>query len=73
MGRGCMHQGISDNGYQEDKGGCYTTAMKVCSNNFSELLEWAAQKPASVKNCLHCDTRKFPFSPDASELPKSAA
>lgn len=61
QGRGCMHQGGSDNECWEDKGSCYTTAMKVCSDNLFELLDWAAERSASVKNCLHCDTRKFPF------------
>src|SRR5438128_904825 len=40
-GRGCMHQGTSDFLYLEDKGGCYTTARKVCSNNFLDLVAWA--------------------------------
>jgi hypothetical protein len=36
-GRGCMHNGGSDNAYMEDKDSCYTAARKVCSNNLAEL------------------------------------
>lgn len=61
QGRGCHHQGGSGNGYREDKGGCYTTARKVCSNSLKELLEWAAEQSFETKSCLHCDTRYFPF------------
>jgi hypothetical protein len=60
-GRGCIHQGGSVNGFLEDKGGCYTTARKVCSDSLAELLEWANRINATVKRCAHCDTRKFSF------------
>ena len=30
--------------YLEDKGGCYTTARKVCSNNLAELIAWATEQ-----------------------------
>lgn len=60
LGRGCIHQGVSETEYREDKGGCYTTATKVCSDSLPELLDWATRNSAVVKNCLHC-TRKFPF------------
>lgn len=61
VGRGCHHQGGSENGFLEDKGGCYTTARKVCSESFSELLAWASRQGATVKTCSRCDSRKFPF------------
>ena len=60
-GRGCMHQGVSDNKYREDKDGCYTTARKVCSNSLAELITWATEKDFTTKNCKHCDTKQFPF------------
>ena len=60
-GRGCMHQGGSDNKYREDKDGCYTTARKVCSDNFGELIAWARERNYRTTNCKHCDTRRFPF------------
>ncbi len=69
-GRGCNHQGGSGNGFLEDKGGCYTTARKVCSDSLPELYEWIGQQGATVKNCSHCDTRKFPFP---AKPPPSAA
>lgn len=61
-GRGCMHQGGSDIEYREDKGGCYTAARKVCSNNLAELKAWAKERGFTFKNCKHCDTKRFPFS-----------
>jgi hypothetical protein len=64
-GRGCMHQGGSDNGYQEDKGGCYTTARKVCSDSLAELLAWAKDNGYKTKSCKHCDTKRFRFSASA--------
>jgi hypothetical protein len=60
-GRGCMHQGGSDNKYREDKDGCYTTARKVCSKNLAELIAWATERGCTTKNCKHCDTTRFPF------------
>lgn len=39
-GRSCMHNGTSENGYREDKGGCYTTARKACSDSLPALLAW---------------------------------
>jgi hypothetical protein len=60
-GRGCMHQGTSENEYQEDKGSCYTTARKVCSDNLAELVAWAKENGYEVKGCKHCDTVRFPF------------
>ena len=60
-GRGCMHQGGSDNQYGEDKGGCYTTARKVCSTDLEELLAWAAANGFKTKPCKNCDTTRFPF------------
>jgi hypothetical protein len=60
-GRGCMHQGGSDNEYLGDKDGCYTTARKVCSNSLAELLAWAIEHGFATKNCNHCDTNRFPF------------
>jgi len=59
--RGCNHQGGSGNGFRVDKGGCYTTARKVCSDSLAELLEWASDHRVDTKSCAHCDTRKFPF------------
>jgi len=50
-------------GYREDKNGCYTTARKVCSERFEELIAWATKHSAKLKGCAHCDTRKFPFPP----------
>ena len=60
-GRGCMHQGCSDNEHAEDKGGCYTTARKVCSDSLAELIAWAAERGYSATSCKHCDTSRFPF------------
>lgn len=60
-GRGCMHQGISDLEYLEDRNSCYTTARKVCSNSLAELFAWAKQEGVTTKNCKHCDTKAFPF------------
>jgi len=60
-GRGCMHQGGSNNEYLEDKDGCYTTARKVCSTSLAELLAWATENGLTTKNCKHCDTKRFPF------------
>src|SRR5438105_3585904 len=60
-GRGCHHQGGSSNRYHEDKGGCYTTARKVCSTSLAELAAWAAANFAATKLCAHCNTKKFPF------------
>jgi hypothetical protein len=61
VGRGCMHQGGSGNQFLQDKGGCYTTARKVCSNSLQELLAWANTHGYITKNCKHCDTKNFPF------------
>jgi len=47
--------------YLEDKGGCYTTARKVCSNNLAELIAWATEHGFTTKNCKHCDKTRFPF------------
>lgn len=63
-GRGCIHQGGSDNAYLKDKGGCYTRARKVCSKNFHELVAWAKENGFTVKNCMHCDSKRFPFPSD---------
>jgi len=60
-GRGCSHQGVSDNEYRGDKEGCYTRARKVCSNSLPELVAWATENRFTTKNCAHCDTRRFPF------------
>jgi len=60
-GRGCHHQGGSDNEYGTDRGHCYTTARKVCSENLGDLVAWAKEQKVQTKNCRHCDTRKFPF------------
>ncbi|MBS0265459.1 MAG: HNH endonuclease [Planctomycetes bacterium] len=60
-GRGCMHQGCSFQKYLADKNGCYTKARKVCSVNFHELIEWATEQGFTVKNCSHCDSKRFPF------------
>ncbi len=60
-GRGCIHQGGSNNEYLEDKNCCYTTAQKVCSNSFAELVEWASKNGFTTRNCKHCDTKQFPF------------
>lgn len=60
-GRGCMHQGVSDIAYLEDKDGCYTRARKVCSSSFAELIAWAAENGFTTKSCKHCDTARFPF------------
>ena len=60
-GRGCHHQGESGNKYLEDKYGCYTTARKICSESYSDLLEWAKEHKARTKNCGHCDSKRFPF------------
>jgi hypothetical protein len=65
-GRGCRHQGVSDNEYMED--GCYTKARKVCSNSLAELIAWATERGFTTKNCKHCDTKQFPFS-DQPEPP----
>src|SRR5271170_716762 len=56
-----MHNGGSGNGYLEDKGGCYTTARKVCSNSLAELSTWAIAHGVTTKSCKHCDTKRFPF------------
>jgi hypothetical protein len=60
-GRGCRHQGVSDNAYLEDKDGCYTRARKVCSNSLAELIAWAKEKGFTTRYCKHCDTKQFPF------------
>jgi hypothetical protein len=59
--RGCIHQGVSAIKYREDKGGCYTTARKVCSDDFTKLLDWAAKQGYTTRACKHCDTQRFPF------------
>jgi len=63
-GRGCMHQGVSDNEYLEDKDSCYTKARKVCSNSLAELHAWAREHGFTTKNCKHCDSKRFPFPAD---------
>jgi len=60
-GRGCIHQGTSNVTYMEDTGSCYTKAKKVCSISLQELHDWAASEGMTIKNCAHCDTKKFPF------------
>jgi hypothetical protein len=60
-GRGCMHQGVSDIEYREYKDGCLTTARKVCSTSFAELIAWATENGFTTRNCKHCDTKQFPF------------
>ena len=60
-GWGCMHQGCSDNDCHEDKGGCYTTARKVCSESLAELTDWARENGYTTRSCKHCDTARFPF------------
>ncbi len=67
-GRGCMHQGGSDNEYLEDKDGCYTTARKVCSNSLAELIAWATENGFTTKNCKHCDTKRFPFPTNQEKI-----
>jgi hypothetical protein len=62
QGRGCIHQGGSGNGYRESRNGCYTTAKKVCSESLEELREWAAQQASTTRDCMHCNTKKFPFT-----------
>jgi hypothetical protein len=64
-GRGCHHLGGSRNPFRGDKNGCYTTKRKVCSESPTELLYWAAENNYVVKNCLHCNTQKFPFPSSA--------
>ena len=61
QGRGCQHQGVSSIRYLEDKDSCYTTARKICSESFAELLEWASKNLSTTKACSHCATRRFPF------------
>jgi hypothetical protein len=61
LGRGCGHQGGSGNEFGADKGGCYTTARKVCSNSAGELRDWAKANNAIVRSCSHCDTSRFPI------------
>jgi hypothetical protein len=60
-GRGCWHQGGSGNRYKEDKGGCYTTARKVCAEDVNELFTWAASQRVKIRSCGHCDSPQFPF------------
>jgi hypothetical protein len=60
-GRGCIHQGGSGNEYRADKGGCYTTARKVCSNSAADLRKWALSNDVELKSCAHCDTKRFPI------------
>jgi hypothetical protein len=60
-GRGCTHQGGSGNAYLEDKGACYTTKLKVCSDSLSELVAWASENGVTAANCNHCNTKRFPF------------
>lgn len=60
-GRGCRHQGASDFAFREDKGGCYTTERKVCSNSLAELVAWARDHGFATRNCKHCDTKRFRF------------
>ena len=60
-GRGCMHNGVSDIGYLEDRDGCYTTARKVCSNSLTELKAWVTEHGFTTKNCKDCDSKRFPF------------
>lgn len=67
QGRGCIHQGGSGNRYLQDKNGCYTTARKVCSESYGELLSWATTNSFTTKSCKHCDTRRFPFSSEGNE------
>jgi hypothetical protein len=62
-GRGCIHQGGSGNEYGSDKNCCYTTARKVCSNSFAELISWAKKEGYSIRNCKRCDTNRFRFPP----------
>lgn len=66
--RGCIHQGGSSNKYGEDKLACYTTARKVCSNSFAELIVWARKYGFNTKKCKHCDSTQFPF-PDPNLEP----
>ena len=61
MGRGCWHQGGSDNAYRADKDSCYTTARKICSNSVAELIAWAKVSGFKTKKCGHCNTKEFPF------------
>lgn len=65
-GRGCIHNGGSDNRYLEDH--CYTTARKVCSNIFKELITWAGDNGFATKNCKHCDSKRFPFPAMSLEI-----
>lgn len=59
FGRGCMHQGGADNSMEQ--GACLTRAKKVCSDDINELIRWVQEANGTLKRCLHCDTRKFPF------------
>lgn len=61
VGRGCTHQGGSNNKYLEDQNSCYTTTRKVCSPSLAELIAWAINSSLTTKNCKHCDTKRFPF------------
>lgn len=60
-GRGCNHQGTSSVVYLDDNGSCYTKAKKVCSDSLQELHDWVASERLAIKNCAHCDTKRFPF------------
>lgn len=61
LGRGCAHQGTSDRELNDYFSGCYTKAMKVCSEDFRELASWANARGAKVKPCFHCDSKSFPL------------
>jgi hypothetical protein len=60
-GRGCMHQGGSDNRYADDGVTCLTRAKKVCSSSLSELLAWAETHAFRVRLCKHCDAGASPL------------
>lgn len=72
-GRGCMHQGGSSNRFGEDGVTCMTTSKKVCSESYTELLEWAKEQSVYVKNCKHCDTKQFPLTDLIAHTQKTAA
>lgn len=67
QGRGCHHQGGS--GLTFESGHCLTTAAKVCSDSLAELMDWARVNGAAVKNCAHCNSKKFPFPTLAPATP----
>jgi hypothetical protein len=62
-GRGCMHTGGSDIGYLEDKNRCYTTARKVCSDSFAELIAWHQSMVSPLRTADTATQRDSRFQP----------